>query len=241
METEISSTFTPPYNIPFRTFLNLLQRMEQDGGTPPRIDRSYLHTMSGQAQTYTMSALRSFGLIEDDGSVTPELDDLVLKPQDRPRLIGDLLHKYYGAAVAHGEMHGTPQQLEEVFAELNVSGDTLRKAMSFYLHAARFANIPISRYMKLRAAPRRTSGGQRKASAAPARPPVVAGNASARRRQNHQQGPLSDLRKTYIEKLMEKALADGTPDTELLDRVERLLGYATENEPAQTEDESEKE
>lgn len=240
METEATSTFTPPYNIPFRTFLNLLQKMEQEGGTPPRIDRSYLDRMSGQAQTYTMSALRSFGLIEDNGSVKPELDDLVLKPQDRPRLIGDLLRKYYGAAVAHGEINGTSKQLEEVFAEFNVSGDTLRKAMSFYLHAARFANTPISRYVKLRATPRRVPGGQRKASAAPARPPV-AGNASVRRRQDHQQEPLSELRKAYIEKLMERALADGTPDTELLDRVERLLGYATENEPDQTEDEVGKE
>ena len=219
-------SFTPPYNIPFRTFLNLLQRMEVEGGTPPRIDRSYLRSLSGQAQTYLMGALRSFGLIEDNGEVAPALEDLVLKPQDRPRLIGEILRRFYESAVTHGEINGTPKQLEEIFSEFNLSGDTLRKAMTFYLHAAEYAGLPISRYVKVRkTAPRRAPGPRRTVAkgksefpTAPT-PPAVA-------------EPITDLRKEYIQKLMERALtAEGKADAELLDRIERLLGYSGETEP----------
>jgi len=231
MDTEVERAFTPPYNIPFRTFLNLLQKMEEEGGTPPRIDRSYLRTFSGQAQTYLMGALRSFALIEENGDVTPELDALVLNSQDRPNLLGDILRKYYPAAIAHGEMHGTPKQLEEIFAEYNLSGDTLRKAITFYLHAAEHANLPISRYMKLRKAqPRRTTLGPRKST--PRTKPEVQDVGGT--------GPAlelsSDLRKEYIKKLMERALAtEGEPDAQLLDRIERLLGYSQANEVDGTE------
>jgi len=224
MEAQIERTFTPPYNISFRTFLNLLQRMEEEGGTPPRIDRSYLRSLSGQAQTYLMGALRSFGLIGENGDVTAELDALVSKSQDRPKLLAEILRRCYSGAIEHGEMHGTPKQLEEVFAQFNVSGDTLRKAMTFYLHAAEFAGLPISRYVKLRkVAPRRPPMAPRRL-----RPGTPAPSAA----DLHVPPELTaELRKEYDSKLMERALADGEPNAELLNRIERLLGYPTGDDP----------
>src|SRR2546428_665337 len=67
-KTEAKSS-PPPY-ISFRTLLNLVERMA-DEGIPRRIDRSYLGGLSGAYQTQVMAALRSLGLMTDDGAVTP--------------------------------------------------------------------------------------------------------------------------------------------------------------------------
>lgn len=223
---ETDRGFTPPYNVSFRTFLNLFQRMEEEGGTPPRIDRSYLTNLAGQAQTYLISALRSFRLIEENGNHTKELDRLALEPAERPKLIGDLLRRFYPNAVNHGEMNGTAKQLEEAFSEYGLTGDTLRKAMSFYLQAAEYSGLSISRYVQVRkAAPRkahtptrrtgrRTPGGGRDAQPPPPTPEPQPDTTAA-------------LRAEYVKRLMDKALGAGeeAADPGLLDRIERLLGY----------------
>jgi hypothetical protein len=133
--------WTPPY-VSFRTILNLLTRMA-DNGIPPQIDRSFLSGSEG-GKTQVITALRSLGLVEQDGRVTELLIDLVQKPQERPALIAGLLREFFPKPVDLGLVNATQRQLEDAFAEYGIRGDTMRKAIAFYLRAAEYADVPLS-------------------------------------------------------------------------------------------------
>jgi hypothetical protein len=151
MEDEAASgRFVPPYNVVWSTFNNFLDSV--DAATlPPRIDRSYLSRMSGTNQTYLLSALRSFELIGPGKEVTSALKELVKNPEGRPAMIADLLRRFYPEVVELGQTNGTVAQLEEVFrTKYGLSGNTIRKAAAFYMHAAQYAGVPLSVHWTVR-------------------------------------------------------------------------------------------
>ena len=187
---------------------------------PPRIDRSYLNFLSGINQTYVMAALRSFGLTGADNAIRLELVELAQNKSERKRLIGDLLRRHYPKAVELGEIKGTQRQLEEAFAEYGLTGDTLRKAVAFYLKGAEFAGLPRSPHFRA-VAKAGSAGGRR--------------SASTRRRQTPGTPPpppdpenpdstLDPLAEEYVKLLMKKVESQDQVDDKLLDRIERMLG-----------------
>jgi hypothetical protein len=143
--------FSPPYNIAWSTLRSFLERIDLEN-LPPRIDRSYLPTLSGTAQSYLIGALRSFELIGPNREVLPALKELAQDPDGRPALIGDLLRKYYPEVVELGENNGTAGQLEEAFRKYGLAGNTVRKAVTFYVHAAQYAGLPLSPHWHVRKA-----------------------------------------------------------------------------------------
>ena len=153
METASPTTkgFTPPYNLAFSTFNNFLAKADPET-LPPKIDRSYLGSMAGNVQTYLMAALRSFELIEPDRTVTPMLKELTKNPDGRPALIADLLNRFYPEIVELGKNNATVLQLEEAFRKFGLAGNTVRKAATFYMHAAQYASIPLSVHWTVRKA-----------------------------------------------------------------------------------------
>jgi len=153
MEDEAASgKFTPPYNVVWSTFNHFLESVDP-ATLPPKIDRSYLSRMSGNNQTYMLSALRSFELVGPDKEVTPALKELVKNPDGRPAMIADLLRRYYPEVVELGQNNGTVGQLDEVFrAKYGLSGNTIRKATAFYMHAAQYASVPLSVHWTVRKA-----------------------------------------------------------------------------------------
>jgi hypothetical protein len=208
----------------FKTLNNLIQRFEAEKAIPPRLDRSILGGSEGQ-KTQVLAAMKFLGLVQGaNNEVTPLFQQLVEHPKDRQRLIGELLTKHYPEATRLGTINATAKQLEETFVGL--TGDTLRKAVAFYLNAAKFANHKVSKHFKApssvgRRTSRKTNGsgamgianGANPPSPQPAPPPASA----------------SDLKTRYIELLMKKAeTASDTLDTSLLDRIEKLLGYETQ-------------
>jgi len=149
-----TDTFSPPY-ISFAQFENVLERMRNEG-VPARIDRSYLSSWSGSAQAQFLKATASLGLRDEHGRPTELLKQLVAQPEERPALIGALLNEKYPAVIALGD-DATQQQLEEEFRKFDgIGGSTVRKAITFYLHAAKFAGIKTSPFFK---AGRSTSSG----------------------------------------------------------------------------------
>lgn len=128
--------------------LNLLFRMEKED-PPPRIDRSYLDTLAGTDQTALMAALKGFGLIGEQSDVKPELLRLAKDADNRPKMVADLLQQYYPKQVRLGEQNATHAMLEESFSEFDYSGDTKRKAVTFYLKAADYADVPLSAHFKI--------------------------------------------------------------------------------------------
>jgi len=125
--------------------LHAIEKMGQDG-LPNRIDRSYLGNLSGNAQTYLIAALKSFGLIADEGNVVlAPLKELAANEDERPALIGNLLHAYYPKVVELGQTNATLDELGDLItAEYEIKGATRVKAIRFYLNAAVYAGVQTS-------------------------------------------------------------------------------------------------
>jgi hypothetical protein len=162
---EASEKLVPPPYFAFRTLTNMLVQMEEHG-PPNRIDRSFLTGMSGAGQTQFIAGLKSLGLIDDSGAVQPRLVDLVKHSDDRPALIGQILRARFPEAVALGETNATTGELVDVFNDYGVKGDTARKAIAFYLAAAKYAgDVPLSPNFKTPSV-RTGAGSKRKKAAA---------------------------------------------------------------------------
>jgi hypothetical protein len=217
----------PPY-ISFRTLLNLIERMA-DEGVPRRIDRSFLSQLSGGYQTQVLAALRGLGLMGDDGRVTDRLLALVQRPNERKALIAEILRERYPEAIALGEANATQDELAEQFKRSGITGATLRKAIAFYLHASNFAGIPVSPFFKTPSVSESRTSGRRR----PTRTKAVPKSKQPANGQTTE--PAGALRTRYVEMLMKRAEEQDEIDERLLDRIEALLGYRESLPPEEDE------
>ncbi|NJD28741.1 MAG: hypothetical protein FIA92_10655 [Chloroflexi bacterium] len=149
MATE-APKWVPPY-ISFTSLLGLIDRMKADGGAPPQIDRSYLAGFSGGYQSQVIAAMKSLALIEENGTVTSKLTELVeaANREAREPIIKSMLEEYFPGPVRLGAIKATQGQLEAAFKEWGITGDTLRKAIAFYLAAAKYSGVPLSTNFKV--------------------------------------------------------------------------------------------
>lgn len=135
----------PPY-VSFRTFLNFLDRLEE-GGVPQRIDRSYWgEFLAGGLGAQLMVGLRGLGLINgDSGEPTPLLEALVNRNSRKQTLL-ELLHARYASIFASVDLtRGTTALLDEAFRrDFKTDGDTHRKVVIFFIHAAQYAGISVA-------------------------------------------------------------------------------------------------
>jgi hypothetical protein len=134
----------------FQTFWNFIEELAAKP-LPPAIDRSIMKSKSGTDQANLIMALNSFGLTDTEGTVQPMLTYLIEEvPADkRVAAFGDLLHGYYVGPLRVSAQNGTPADLNNVFNEDYPSigsSDTRRKAITFFLHAARSAGIELSQH-----------------------------------------------------------------------------------------------
>jgi hypothetical protein len=209
--------FKAPY-IPFRRILNLADRMLEEG-TPGRIDRGYLSNLSGTDRSYLITALRTLGLMGEQGEVTDTMKALVSR-ETRKQTVGVLVAMYYTRAIQLGD-NATQDQLLEVFREYyGVGGETARKAATFYLQAAQFAEMPLSPHFKVAKTSSGTSTNgstsrtRRRRTTTTPKPPPPATTTS-----------MESLRTRYIEMLMKKVESQDEMDDDTLNRIEALLGY----------------
>lgn len=132
----------PPY-VAFRTFLNFIEWLEEL--IPQRIDRSFWgEKLSGAYGTQLMRAMTFFELIDGDKRPQPMLERLVKEKEHRPEIIGELLRKHYPTVVGLGLSNATASMFHDEFAKYPIERATLRKAEDFFVHAARFAGMPVS-------------------------------------------------------------------------------------------------
>lgn len=139
---EPEAKFTPPYNIPWATFINTVERIAAD--PPTRVDRSYLGSQSGNLQTYLIAALRGFQLINEENRPTGVLD--FADPEARKKKVAELLHTFYPTAVPLGETNSTSGELNEAFATAfpQIAGTSRVKAIRFFLSAMNYAGLPTA-------------------------------------------------------------------------------------------------
>jgi hypothetical protein len=148
----------PAAYLPFKTFVSSVEALQQ--GLPKKLDRTIWRSQSGVVQSQIMMAFRFFGLVNDAGEPTVALQRLVENPDKRKEHVGALLNHAYKKIIDHDLTKMTPKMLEEAMGEYNVSGDTKRKAIGFFLRAVRFAEIPM--HPLLMAQIRETGSGTRK-------------------------------------------------------------------------------
>ena len=145
MATDIE-TFQPPY-MSWKTFEGLIE-MFAGGGLPARIDKSVLSSRSGSDQQQFLRAANAFRLREENGVPTDRMKALVENPEGRGEIVAQFLRENYGPVIALPE-DATQDMLDQAFRELGVEGaDTIRKAETFYLNAAKVAGIPVSPHFK---------------------------------------------------------------------------------------------
>lgn len=163
-------TQKPPY-LSYRTFRNFLESLGASG-IPGRIDRSFMpSSMSGANQVLVIAALKFLKLIDENGIPQDNLHKLIEED-------GSINQAAYYAALnsAYSFLlndldieRATTRQVEEKFKDLGLSSDTIRKAVNFFMLAAKDADMKISPHIKPYQGSGRNGGGQRqrKATARP--------------------------------------------------------------------------
>ncbi|MER9138750.1 DUF5343 domain-containing protein [Mesorhizobium sp. M0830] len=154
---------TPPY-VSFKSFLTLLEDFKKTG-TPPRIDRSVLSRFSGGLGSQLLVALRSLGLMTEDGTPTGLLEELVAS-YDTPNFhlgLKRILTHAYPFLHSVDLKTATPSMFAEAFKNgTNAKEDVLRKCRTFFLHAAKAASIEIGPRLEKGTYTRTSSGNGRK-------------------------------------------------------------------------------
>lgn len=215
------SKWIPPY-IAFKTLLNLLEKLGGDDGVPPQIDRTYLTGAEG-TKTQVMNTLKSFDLTDEKGQVKQALVALAKRPDDRPQLIRELVERHYQEPIRLGTVNATQKMLDDAFEAMGVTGHTKRKAIGFYLRAAKYAGIPLSPNFN---APRESGGRRNASSSGRRRSRSKRGAAAVTPDTNTGETSKPDLKTRYIEMLMKMAQEQEQLDATLLDRIEKALKIA---------------
>lgn len=150
---------TPPY-VSFKTLLTYMDDLKGKDHLPHQIDRSVMPKMSGITQNQVLSAMRFLGLVDENDKVTG-LQTLVdargtLKFSE---VFAGFIHQAYAGIIGTIDIESaTQKQLRDSFRESsNVEGETLEKAVRFYLKALKEAGSPFSSHLTLR----QSRGGRR--------------------------------------------------------------------------------
>ncbi|MDB5734500.1 MAG: hypothetical protein JWN16_1137 [Alphaproteobacteria bacterium] len=155
----------PPY-IAFQTLKTLITNMKADG-IPGRVDKTMLRNFSGAVASQLITALKFLGLTDDAGLPTTTLRKLVTAwgTPHWPVELSGALKTAFAPIFTLDLQTATPGQFTEKFADsFDGEGDTLRKAITFFVNAVREAEIPISSYIMKNKKPR-ASNGKKKARA----------------------------------------------------------------------------
>lgn len=150
----------PPYTT-FASFNNLLNSL-RESRFPSHITRAVVPG-SNSAKATMIASLKALGLIEEDGTPTSDLRQLVQSSGSEEKYkesLKGLLEKRYSFLMDSSIdiSSTTTEKVAELFRERGASGSTVAKGMSFFLTAAKHAGIEVSPYVK----PPKTYGRQRK-------------------------------------------------------------------------------
>lgn len=217
-----------PY-MSFQGFRTLLDRLHANG-VPQVFDRSWFgQNQSGSLTAQIRGTLRFFDLLDEEKRPTPKLQELVSADEpERIKILREIAETKYADAIGLGT-NATQGQLADTFRARGLSGESITKAITFYVALTEYLSLPTSPFYKQArvsnsagngGSPRRTS--RRRKPSVPQEPPPPL-------RVDQPAVPPLEVKKTeYIDLLMK--LAEGSSDKgevqkDLLDRLERALGY----------------
>jgi hypothetical protein len=142
----------PPY-LPWPTFTAFIEKLSKTA-VPNRIDASLIKNLSGTAQGQLLTALKFLALTNGNGAVTDKLRTLVkaYATADWANTLSESFMEAYQEVIGTLDLDtATPGELKERFREIGqIEGDTVEKAMRFYLNALKDAGISYSPHLKIR-------------------------------------------------------------------------------------------
>jgi hypothetical protein len=164
---------------PFKTFLATLDSFADF--LPDQINSSVWMNYSGGVRSMLLATYRFFGLIDNEGRHTEVLAQLANNEQRRPGLLQDILKRSYPEIFKLDLSRTTPSTFDTAMRSYGLDGDTHRKAVAFFLAAAKYANVPLSPLLLKRGS--RSTGAKKRAAQkpridSPATPPPAIENGS---------------------------------------------------------------
>lgn len=139
----------PPY-LPFSTLIGFIDSMAANG-LPLRIQAGMLKGMSWANQSWTLASLRFLRLTTEDNRPTEKFKRLVSADgDDRMDLFGSIIvdaYPFIFQAEGFDIATATPEQLDEQFERAGAVGDTKKKSVRFFLHAAKHSGLELSPHL----------------------------------------------------------------------------------------------
>jgi hypothetical protein len=164
METEKQGKKWAPCYVSYKTFTSFLERLKV--GIPTRIDRSVVPSYSGAIQAHLFATLKYLHLMSQHGIPSERLTKLVASEgTERQKILKEILVTSYQFLFEHGIdlQRITSDELHNLFEQEGVSGGTSRKAIMFFMEAAKDAGIELSPYIgKIKATSSRNIEPRRK-------------------------------------------------------------------------------
>ena len=138
----------PPY-VAYATFKNFIASMKDL--VPARIDTThpFMVGQSGSNQSYLISALRFFDLV-NDRTPNPMLKKLAQSEGDaRKNLWKELFERAYKPVLGDLDLTtSTAGMLHEKFRAQELTGETINKCFSFFVAGAEDAGLPMAQHLK---------------------------------------------------------------------------------------------
>ncbi len=154
---------TPPYTS-FPSFKTLLSKLKEHG-IPARIDRSVLgNSFSNAVGSQILTCLKFLGLTDDDNQPTKLLKPLVDEygTEDWKSSLRIVLEQSYPSLFALNLENASASQFNERFrSAYNGTDDVQRKSMTFFLSAAKDADVKLSPYIMKNKKPRSSPAKRR--------------------------------------------------------------------------------
>ena len=143
MADQAQTTASPPYGV-FATFMNSISQLSN--GMPNQIDRTVFPGTAWTAQSQLLTGLRALGLIDDEGRPTQRLRELAVPDEaTRKQALERLVREHYARIFELDLLKTTPAELEKRMTDIyEISGDTRRKAVRFFLNALDYLGIEVS-------------------------------------------------------------------------------------------------
>jgi hypothetical protein len=164
-EQDAGGNGVSPY-LAFQSMKTFIQNLKPHK-LPNRIDRSLLQNFAGTVQGQLIATLRFFDLIDAKGIPTEALERLhqAYDTDQWPVVLGDLLRKSYPAIFQIGLASASPGQFSEAFRNAFGGAEAVqRKSRTFFLNAARDAQIEISGLITKNKKPRSAAAAGRRRS-----------------------------------------------------------------------------
>ena len=147
---------SPPY-VSFAAFIDTVDWLAEVG-LPQKFDQTvWKGRYSGPYGAQLIAGFRFLGLLSRDNRPTELFDRLVFNQAQRRSIVAQLIRSRYSGVADLDLAHATPKQHTDGIASYGMQGDTLRKAVTFFTHAASFAGVELSPYL-LRKAKIRATG-----------------------------------------------------------------------------------